>query len=363
MENNLITKTNELFGEVRFVKIDEKEYAVGNDIAKSLGYKSPKDAIYKHCKGGVDLAIPSKGGIQSMKVIPEGDIYRLIMKSKLPQAEQFESWVMDEILPELRKNGVVILENATDKAIRNADIFRLRKVKSTFANSSTRDIEGLFEDFIEFASDKKADDRVKLYDSCIRGMEDFKTSCNDFVYSMLAENKIRILTEKRSKVKNNINGGLKGSQTKAISKLKNENEKLKTEANYYNPKLENYIKIPMSGFSSNYMYESCVVDGKLSSKKTCSYKKWIDNFPNEYIINNFSNVDLSQPTMMWLKFDCVSKIDTDNLIKSIQDQVVRALGFTDDNMIELGSVTINKRVKSYSEGNIYIIIKNSEELI
>ena len=42
------------------------------------------------------MGIPSKGGIQEMSVVSEGDIYRLIIKSKLPQAEKFESWVMGE---------------------------------------------------------------------------------------------------------------------------------------------------------------------------------------------------------------------------------------------------------------------------
>ena len=40
-----------------------------------------------------------------MKVIPEGDVYRLVIKSHLPSAERFESWVFDEVLPSIRKTG------------------------------------------------------------------------------------------------------------------------------------------------------------------------------------------------------------------------------------------------------------------
>ena len=40
-----------------------------------------------------------------MSYIGEGDLYRLIMKSKLPSAERFESWVVDEVIPSIRKNG------------------------------------------------------------------------------------------------------------------------------------------------------------------------------------------------------------------------------------------------------------------
>lgn len=42
-------------------------------------------------------------------------MYRLIMKSKLPSAEKFESWVMDEVLPSIRKHGgYVVPQNMTD---------------------------------------------------------------------------------------------------------------------------------------------------------------------------------------------------------------------------------------------------------
>ena len=47
----------------------------------------------------------SLGRRQQFKVIPEGDIYRLIIKSKLPKAQEFECWVMDEVLPQIRQTG------------------------------------------------------------------------------------------------------------------------------------------------------------------------------------------------------------------------------------------------------------------
>ena len=45
------------------------------------------------------------GGIQQVNYIPEGDLYRLIVSSKLPAAEKFESWVFDEVLPSIRQTG------------------------------------------------------------------------------------------------------------------------------------------------------------------------------------------------------------------------------------------------------------------
>lgn len=40
-----------------------------------------------------------------MNFIPESDLYRLTMKSQLPSAEKFSDWVVEEILPSIRKNG------------------------------------------------------------------------------------------------------------------------------------------------------------------------------------------------------------------------------------------------------------------
>lgn len=93
------------FGEIRTIEIDGKPYFVGTDVAKALGYSNPRKAILDHCKGVTKRDTPTSSGIQSMSYINEGDLYRLIMKSKLPSAEKFESWVMDEVLPIIRKTG------------------------------------------------------------------------------------------------------------------------------------------------------------------------------------------------------------------------------------------------------------------
>lgn len=96
---------SEEFGEIRTVDIEEKSYFCGKDVAGALGYAIPKDAIAAHCKGAVKHRTPTNGGIQELLFIPEGDLYRLIVSSKLPTAEKFERWVFDEVLPSIRKHG------------------------------------------------------------------------------------------------------------------------------------------------------------------------------------------------------------------------------------------------------------------
>lgn len=45
------------------------------------------------------------GREQQARFINEGNLYRLIINSKLPSAEKFERWVFDEVLPTIRKTG------------------------------------------------------------------------------------------------------------------------------------------------------------------------------------------------------------------------------------------------------------------
>lgn len=93
------------FGELRTIEEGDKIYFVASDVAKALGYSQPHKAIWDHCKGVLKRNIPTNGGSQQMSIIPEGDLYRLIVHSKLPSAEKFESWVFDEVLPAIRKTG------------------------------------------------------------------------------------------------------------------------------------------------------------------------------------------------------------------------------------------------------------------
>ena len=109
--NELKIFKNEEFGQVRMIFIDGKEYFVANDVAKALGYSEPKNAISRHCKGALKQSYLTNGGEQEVKVIPEGDVYRLIIRSKLPKAEEFERWVFDEVLPTIRKQGYYTADN------------------------------------------------------------------------------------------------------------------------------------------------------------------------------------------------------------------------------------------------------------
>lgn len=104
-------------GTIEVLTLNGKEYFPATKVASILGYSNPQKAVRDHClKDGCTIrsVIDSLGRPQNVKFIDEGNLYRLIVKSKLPQAQQFERWVFDEVLPMIRKTGMYITENVWD---------------------------------------------------------------------------------------------------------------------------------------------------------------------------------------------------------------------------------------------------------
>lgn len=93
------------FGKIRTIIEDGKTLFCGKDAAIALGYKNPSDALTRHCKGVVKRDTPTESGIQSMNFIPDGDLCRLAAKSDLPGANEFESWIFDEVIPAILRTG------------------------------------------------------------------------------------------------------------------------------------------------------------------------------------------------------------------------------------------------------------------
>jgi prophage antirepressor-like protein len=95
---------------------DNKEWFVAKDIAFLLGYKDTVNAIKQHCKKSEKLSVLVGGGEMppldpQIKLIPESDIWRLIIKSRLPEAEKIEEWIMGKVLPQIRKTGAYSLDS------------------------------------------------------------------------------------------------------------------------------------------------------------------------------------------------------------------------------------------------------------
>lgn len=119
------------FGAVRVLEEDGRTLFCGSDVAKALGYARPNDAIAAHCRATVKRSTPISSKMQEINFIPEGDVYRLITHSKLPEAEKFESWVFDEVIPSIRKTGGYIAGQEMmddDQLLANALMVAQRKI-------------------------------------------------------------------------------------------------------------------------------------------------------------------------------------------------------------------------------------------
>ena len=144
--NELKVFQNSEFGELGILLIDGKEYFPATQCAEILGYVKPRNAISRHCKGALKQGVLTEGGIQQVNYIPEGDLYRLIVNSKLPAAERFERWVFDEVLPALQKYGSygeIQLEELIAKTVTMTvaeTIKQLMPIMQSQNNTTCRDI-------------------------------------------------------------------------------------------------------------------------------------------------------------------------------------------------------------------------------
>lgn len=104
--NELKIFENPAFGKVRVVEQGGEPWFVGKDVAEALEYSNPQKAIRDHVKDThktVNESFTVNG--TSPVLIDEAGVYTLVMRSKLPQAEEFQEWVTAEVLPTIRKTG------------------------------------------------------------------------------------------------------------------------------------------------------------------------------------------------------------------------------------------------------------------
>ena len=95
--------------EVRAVIIESEPWFVGKDVATTLGYKKPENAVGTHVDGDDKTTTLIQGNGSNYKskttLINESGVYSLIFGSKLESAKRFKKWVTSEVLPAIRKTG------------------------------------------------------------------------------------------------------------------------------------------------------------------------------------------------------------------------------------------------------------------
>ena len=111
---------NPKFGKVRTITEDGKVLFCGSDVAKTLGYAKPQNAIDRNCRCALKRGIPhpqSPGKKIEMLFITEGDVIRLVARSPLPEAAKVESWIFDEVIPSVLHHGAYMTPDTLDQMI------------------------------------------------------------------------------------------------------------------------------------------------------------------------------------------------------------------------------------------------------
>lgn len=369
MTNNIMIFNNEAFGEIRTLIVEEELYFIGKDIAKILGYADVNRAVKQHVdkedlkvcnrKGYGDLYPTlwnNENDFANKVLINESGVYSLIFGSKLPEAKQFKRWVTSEVLPAIRKSECYISENAATESIDYQKEFGIRRIRKTFNESE--DIRKTYEEYKELskaeAKAKRIDnkDRIKATKIIIDTLE---LKMADNALNMRGSELLAIqelLTDIHKdlvKLNNKRNGGLLTAKAKEIKKLNNKIEELENDE-------KEYYFIDKHPFSNNYMYQYNKEINK--TVKTPAYARWIQNLHlEEYLPEEYPNVDFTEPIKISLLYGHLEKFDTMNFDKAILDQISKFYDFNDSLIYDCRQA-VNEYVNEYRDGYIYINIEN-----
>lgn len=189
MSNEMRIFESREFGKVRMLEENGKPLFCGTDVARALGYTNPRKAVRDHTKGGTKRSALTERGVQEMTFITEGDLYRLIVHSKLPGAERFETWVFDEVLPTIRQTGIYKggEEKTADMQQALTGLTNLLTATATLANSLLRTAERME---AKMGQPKMAEPQAQAFVQMMNGvckLELFPEGLRQTVDSMMEE--------------------------------------------------------------------------------------------------------------------------------------------------------------------------------
>lgn len=133
----------ELEAEIRVVEMDGEPWFLLTDLAKVLGYRDAanakrvlRDGQYNTLSVSISADLGFSRG-RSPIVINEPGLYRLIMRSNVPNAEKFQDWVTGEVLPTIRKTGAYIdPASALAESVASGDIDTLLELAQASVNAA-----------------------------------------------------------------------------------------------------------------------------------------------------------------------------------------------------------------------------------
>lgn len=120
MKNEIQVFNHEQFGQIRICQNEVKEWFCLSDVCKALEINNPRDVKKRLQQRGVvtiDTPTYNQHGamvMQKMTYVDEANLYRCIFQSRKQEAEQFQNWVFEVVLPQIRRTGGYIPVKAED---------------------------------------------------------------------------------------------------------------------------------------------------------------------------------------------------------------------------------------------------------
>jgi len=151
METKLLLFNSEEFGNIRTILEDDKILFCAKDIADALEYTNSRKAVNDHCRYVTKRYVPhpqSEGKQIEMSFIPEGDVYRLIVGSKMPSAVQFETWLFDTVVPSIRKHGAYMTESTLQRVMEHPELIMAMAEQLMQEHNRAEDLSATLQDVL-----------------------------------------------------------------------------------------------------------------------------------------------------------------------------------------------------------------------
>ena len=337
-----------------------KEFKFGIDI---LDLKTDSYKEYVLQKGLLTNA--QWGNSNNVYLLSEQGYFALVQLMRTEKAKE----IRKELRREYFKMRETIKNNDKSKKPRQTKVVKERitdytitGMRKTLENSKYFEIEKNINDIIDYHRNLSINFRDKAYrteefkdktkyvnvikNKIIRILENIRNNSKSYALNAVISEIIENLL-KELKTSNNISSSIK------ISNLKNQIEKKDNAIALLNPPMQKFLDLEFYGFSFNDMYRYY----KDKVKRTVEYNNWMFDFPYAKVVESFSDIDLTRPAALFVKYVAPESNDIDNFVKSTQDAVASALGCNDNKIHKINAERIGNCEK-IENGKIFVYLRN-----
>ena len=337
-----------------------KEFKFGIDI---LDLKGNEDL--KVITDNLKLSSKFVSNSKNIYLLSEQGYFALVQLMRTEKAKEIRKELRREYfkMRETIKNNKLKKPRQTKVVKERITDYTITGMRKTLENSKYFEIEKNINDIIEYHRNLSIKSRDKAYrkdeykdktkyvnvikNKIVKILEDIKKHSEDYVLrtvvSKITEDLLRGLIKS-----NNISSSIK------ISNLKNEIEKKDNAIALLNPPMTKFLDLEFYGFSFNKMY-TYYKNNK--ARRTVEYNEWLFDFPYDKVVESFSDVDLTKPAALFVKYVAPASNDVDNFVKSTQDAVAGALGCNDNKIHKVNAERVGY-CDRLEDGKIFVYLRN-----